>query len=313
MTGLIFGVIAGILLLVLLGSYGVYRVAFHSPNPRVQATTDTPEGVTHSTDGEGTRQRIRTLYTLPHEDVYIRSFDGLRLRARVYEGDPGKPVTICFHGYRGAAARDMSGGANIVLSQGHTVLLVDERAHMLSDGHSITYGIRERYDVLSWVEYAIDRYGDNVRINLMGISMGAATVLMSASLPLPPNVRAISADCPFNDVRDIIRYVGRRQHYPVWLAYPLMMIGAFLFAHINPGAITAADAVRHTQIPIIIIHGEADTLVPAYMSEEIRAANPDMIERYTFPGAEHGLSFIVDEKRYVDTYLDFLSRHHMLQ
>lgn len=305
-------IISILLILILLFAYYTYRIIFYSPYPKIQSTVDSPDGVIQKDDTEGTKKRIRDLYARAHEDVYIRSYDGLRLRARVFEGEPGKPVTICFHGYRGSALRDNSGGATIVLNQGHTVIIPDERAHMQSAGHTITYGIRERYDVREWVKFAVDRYGDNVRINLMGISMGAATVLMSLSTSLPENVRTVSADCPYNSPSEIIKFVMRRDKYPLALVYPAAYLGALIYAHINLNAITAADAVRDANVPIIIMHGTDDHLVPDRMSEEIRAANPEMIERHTFEGAAHGLSFIVDEKRYTETYLRFLSKHDML-
>ena len=51
-------------------------------------------------------------------------------------------------------------------------------------------------------------------------------------------------------------------------------------------------------MPILIIHGEDDRFVPAYMSEPMAAANPARIKRATFPGAGHGISYLVDTPRY---------------
>ena len=59
---------------------------------------------------------------------------------------------------------------------------------------------------------------------------------------------------------------------------------------------------------MLIIHGEADTYVPPEMSEEIRKANPELIERYTFPEAGHGLSYLYDPERYEKIFLGFCER-----
>ena len=59
------------------------------------------------------------------------------------------------------------------------------------------------------------------------------------------------------------------------------------------------EAVKHTRVPIEIIHGEDDRFVPAYMSEPMAAANPILVTRVTFPGAGHGMSFFEDTERYV--------------
>ena len=65
-------------------------------------------------------------------------------------------------------------------------------------------------------------------------------------------------------------------------------------------AANAVQAVKKTKAPILIIHGEDDTLVPPEMSLRIAEANPAMIERYTFPGAEHGISYMIEPERYAD-------------
>ncbi len=66
-----------------------------------------------------------------------------------------------------------------MLREGHNVLMIEERAHLESEGHTITFGIKERYDALDWIRYALQRFGEDTRIILVGISMGAATVLMA--------------------------------------------------------------------------------------------------------------------------------------
>ena len=69
----------------------------------------------------------------------------------------------------------------------------------------------------------------------------------------------------------------------------------------------AVQAVKHTRIPILIIHGEADTFVPCSMSAGIADANPQKVTRYTIPGAEHGISYLVDRASYQKYVTEFLS------
>ena len=70
------------------------------------------------------------------------------------------------------------------------------------------------------------------------------------------------------------------------------------FGGFTLGGVNAASAVRHTKVPVLLIHGEADELVPCRMGREIAAANPAMVELHTFPGAGHGLSYLTDTPRY---------------
>ena len=59
------------------------------------------------------------------------------------------------------------------------------------------------------------RFGDDVRIILVGISMGAATVLYASELDLPSQVRGIIADCPFSSAEQVIKKTAREMGFPV--------------------------------------------------------------------------------------------------
>lgn len=294
--------------LVLAGAYICYHIAFHSPHRGQNDVYNLPEGEQYAPYHARMREMIAHLSAVPCEEVSIVSRDGLRLSARYYHRADGAPLDICLHGYRGSAIRDFCGGAAFGRGEGHNVLLVDQRAHGRSEGRTITFGIRERYDCLDWIAWANARLGADTHILLYGISMGAATVLMAAGLPLPANVRGIIADCPYSSPREIIRKVMRDNHLPVLLLYPLVVLGARLFGRFRLGEVTAAEAVRAARVPILIIHGEDDRFVPARMSAEIQAANPEMVARQTFPRAAHGMSYMEDEPRYVGLVREFMRR-----
>ena len=178
------------------------------------------------------------------------------------------------------------------------MLMIEERAHCSSEGHTISFGINERYDVLNWTRYAAERFGPDTKILLGGISMGAATVLMASELGLPQNVRGILADCPYTTPEEIITLTGKKLKFPMEALFPFVRLAAKLFGGFTLGGVNAASAVRHTKVPVLLIHGEADELVPCRMGREIAAANPAMVELHTFPGAGHGLSYLADTPRY---------------
>ena len=147
-----------------------------------------------------------------------------------------------------------------------------------------------------------------MRILLAGISMGAATVLMTSALDLPPQVRGILADCPFTSPAEIIATVGSAKGFPMKFLFPLVEFDARLLGRFSLRAADAALAVREAKVPILLIHGEADDFVPCDMSRRIAAANPALIEFHTFPGAGHGLSYLVDTERYTSLVRDFCKR-----
>ena len=302
-------ILLALLIALLIGLFALYYQAFYSPHRGADEIEVEPFLDDKEMFYEIKRQ-AKQLAGIPCERVGTRSYDGLKLSGRYYHQADDAPLCICFHGYRGSAVFDFSIMGQFLQEEGYNVLLIDERAHARSGGHTITYGIRERRDVLSWIEYANARFGSDKPIYLFGISMGAATVVMASGLELPENVRLIHADCPFSSPKDVICHVVKwtvKNPKPVW---PFIYLSAAVYGHlIMKKEITAAEAVKHTRVPILLIHGEADEFVPSEMSAQIQRANPDMVERHTFPGAVHGVSYFSDPDRYVAISRDFIRRH----
>lgn len=283
-------------IILLAGSYYAYRIAFYAP-PRGRDQVVKPNDPQYDPYREEMRRLFRQLSERPCEFVSITSRDGLKLSGRYYHVKDDAPLDIGFHGYRSHPFTDFSGGTELSVQMGHNVLLIDERAHGKSEGKTISFGIQERLDLLEWVNYAVDRFGEDVKILLYGVSMGGATVLMASDLPLPENVRGIIADCPYSKPLDVILHVGKQRSLPDWLIRPFAILGARIYGGFDLLETDAERAVQNTKVPILIIHGEADHYVPCEMSELV-SANPAMVERHTFPDAAHGISYLVDTPRY---------------
>ncbi len=254
-------------------------------------------------DGE-MRRLVAELDALPHEEVTLTARDGTRLFGRYYHVRDGAPLEIECHGYRGHAIRDFCGGNPLARELGHNTLLIDQRAQGRSGGHTITFGIRERLDILDWVDYAHARFGE-IPIFLVGISMGGASVLMASGEPHPASVVGVIADCPYSAPREIICSVIRMMHLPPRLAYPLVAAAARLFGRFSLAECTAVDAVTRAHLPILLLHGECDRLVPCEMSRRIAAAAEGRARLVTFPGADHGMSFMTDPDLYGRTVAEF--------
>lgn len=284
-----------------------FLAAFYSP-VRFRTRDDAiPAGAQYREKREHMLSLIRGMEALPCEEIRIPAYDGVSLRARYYHLRDGAPLQIEMHGYRGAAVRDFCGGHALARELGMNVLAVDQRAHGESGGKVITFGIRERLDCQSWAQYAFLRFGPETPIYLAGVSMGAATVLMASALKLPHTVRGIIADSPYTEPEAIIRKViSKDAHLPAGALLPLLRFGARLFGRFDLRGASALEAVGRTEIPILLIHGEDDRFVPCDMSRELAAAcaGPHGLE--TFPGAGHGLSYIVDPERYKKAVEEFM-------
>ena len=295
-----------LLILFFIGSFIAFRLAYYNKNDK-DITYDVLTGIGYDQFHEQMIELIKGSDVLPYEEVSIQSFDKLTLKARLYVIDEKAPVHIQFHGYRGQAVRDFSGGVRLPMENGHNVLLVDQRAHGKSGGHVISFGVKERRDVLSWIDFVKSRFGDDVKIVLEGISMGAATVLMASNFDMP-NVKAIFADCPYSSPKEIILKVSRSMGFPDFLAIPLLSFGALFYGRFNWNSASAVESVKETKIPILIIHGRADRYVPIEMSRKIKDVNPN-ISLEEFDDAAHGMSYMVDMERYKHTVKAFMDEN----
>ena len=170
----------------------------------------------------------------------------------------------------------------------------------------ITFGEKERRDCLTWVDFVIQHIDKEAKIILTGISMGAATVMMAASMELPPNVIGVLADCGYTSTQAIIKKVIRDMKLPADLLYPLVRIGARLFGGFDPDAFSPIESMKKCKLPVIFFHGDTDDFVPCYMSEENFAACAAEQKRLVIiPGAGHGLCFPVDQETYLKELRDF--------
>ena len=249
---------------------------------------------------------INSLLEVPYEDAYINSYDKLKLHARVYENKKSNKLVIMFHGYRGTAIRDFSGGARLMIDQGYNVILVDERAHGESEGHNITFGNREKRDVINWIEYGKQRFGEDKELILVGISMGAATILFASKFI--PGTAKLICDCPYTTEKEIMKQSIKNMKLPVWLFYPIVNLSSILFSHASLNKDDAHKNVKECNHKILIIHGDSDTIVPYQFSQQLYLENKDKILYELFPNTEHGVAFVTDTPRYKKIVTDFINQ-----
>ena len=301
---IVLSIISGLLIILLIGLFGLYMYSFYSPK-KGQSDDFNLSAPLYNGMHDKVIPLIESIRKIPYEDAYITSFDKLRLHARIYENKGSKKVAVLCHGYRGTARRDFSGGAVEVINLGYTTILIDERAHGTSQGHSITFGVREVKDVIRWVEYARNRFGEDIELVLIGISMGGATVLMAAD---KVGKAKIIADCPYSSPKIMLSSSVKSLGLPVSIFYPLLNLASIVFAHTSLNKISAYDTVKNTDNPILIIHGNKDTVVPYTISQDLYRTYQDKIQYELFDGAEHGMSYIIDKPRYQKIIRDFLDK-----
>lgn len=303
----VLSIIFAVCFLLLIFMYILFRLIFYVPkrNPEAPVELILPSGKIYEPYWDIMRHWAEECRNTPHEVFHITSFDGLNLYGKYYECAPGAPIELMFHGYRGSAERDLSGGMYRCFQLGHNALIVDQRCAGRSDGNVITFGIFEHRDCLRWVDFMVSHFGPDVKIILTGISMGASTVLIASDKGLPANVIGILADCGFHSAKEVICSVANSIHLPSKLIYPLIKLSAKLFGHFDLEEFTAEESLKNCRIPVLFFHGEEDAYVPSYMSQRNYNACSSRKKLILIPGAGHGLSFPVAPQRYLDEMADF--------
>ena len=290
-----------------------YRITFYSDRKKKNTEEyPTPEGEIYDPYREQMISWMKETRKLAHKEVSVTSLDGLRLCGKYYEYAEGAPVELMFHGYRGTGERDLCGGVQRCFRLKRNVLVVDQRASGRSEGKTITFGINESRDVLSWINFILNQNGKDTKIILTGISMGAATVLTAAGRDLPENVVCVLADCSYSSPKEIIQKVTAESGMPPKLVYPFMKLAARVFGHFRLGETSPMDAMKRCKVPIILIHGEADDFVPCDMSRRIfDACSSSAKLLYTVPKAGHGLSYLVDTEGYFKALSNFCTANNI--
>ncbi len=307
------GLVGFLLLAIGIAAYICYRRMLYSPPRRMpgEGEYDIPSGDIYEVFREDMIEWTKMIRAYPYKEYAITSFDGLTLRGKFFECRPGAPIELMFHGYKGNAERDLSGGVERCFKLGHSALLIDHRGSGFSDGHTITFGVLEVRDCFDWIDFAVREFGEDARLILTGMSMGAATVMMASQGRnrdgvLPPQVKYILADCGYSSAKEIISKVMGEMGLPPKLLYPCAKVGARLFGHFDLDETSPMEAVARARVPMVFAHGDADDFVPYDMSARLHAACASAHKKLiTIPGAGHGLAYPVGRDEYVKELAEF--------
>lgn len=247
---------------------------------------------------------------LPREDVWLTAPDGARLCGRVLvpEHPNGRTMLLC-HGARSSGIGEYRFMAPYLYKNGYTLVIPDHRGCGESDGKYMGYGTHESKDTFLWLRYAKERFPEN-SIFLLGISMGAATVLMMSNHLEDAAVKGIIADCPYTSAWDEFSYQMHTSfHLP---DFPILHICDLYCRALCGYAFKAAsplESVKCAKKPILFIHGSADDFVPTFMQDILFDACPTEKEKLTVEGAVHARSYYTNPTLYNQTLLTFMDTY----
>lgn len=250
------------------------------------------------------------IYSLNPKDLYINSFDNLKLHGLFINNNTNKTI-ICVHGYKAKdGLYDFGMSAKFLNSLGYNLLFVDNRAHGLSQGKYIGFGVLDSIDVNSWIDYLVTNMNQETII-LYGMSMGEATVMNAASnsdsSPDSSPIKAIVADCGFASGYDEVAYqIKKMYHLPSFPLVPISNILLKLLAKYSLKDKEAYKSIKNYHNNLLIIHGGKDHFVPTSDAYKIFDNATCHKKLLIVPGASHAKSYLKDTELYEKTFREFL-------
>jgi uncharacterized protein len=243
------------------------------------------EGALHPFKRELPQQAFRRATVIAKQsnaslkDVSIHAKDGIILKGWYFdEASDTNNTVILFHGL-GDNRKGMIGYIQLFLRNGYNVLTPDWRGHGESGGELVTYGINEKADVTSWIDW-LQTSTDSKNYYALGESYGAAVLLQS--LEAENRFDAVAAESSFATFREaaydrggqLIRasdFAGRTIFFP---AVEAAFWTASLKYSLDFDQISPLKTLAVTKTPVLLIHGDLDNNLPVrhsrlmYMSEQ---------------------------------------------
>lgn len=245
------------------------------------------------------------------EELMLESRDGLKLSGYFLPAaKPTDKLVILTHGYLGNAKQMGLFGIFYYQELGYNIFMPDARGHGKSEGDYYGFGWPDRLDLIDWTNVLVEKLGSDTEVIYHGLSMGAATVLMaSGEADLPSQVKAIVADSPYGSVYQLFAYQMKRMfHLP---AFPLLD-STSLVTKARAGYLfreaSALKEVQLTNVPILYIHGKADTFVPVKNAIELYDNTSSSTELFLVDGANHGESYAKEPEAYKEKVQKFLQQ-----
>jgi dipeptidyl aminopeptidase/acylaminoacyl peptidase len=258
---------------------------------------------------------VRTVFHAELQEASITAEDGVELKGWfVHPRDYNGNAVVLLHGITDNR-EGVAGYGHLLLEHGYAVLLPDARRHGESGGELATYGVKESDDIHRWVSWVYEHdppqcvYG-------FGESYGAA--LMLQSLAAENRFCAVAVESPFSTAREMsYERVSGPLHLGPWFGRTLgrpAIWSAGVYARVRydidlfqPSPL---NAVAHSMVPVLLIHGDADHNIASRHSQLIANAAPDHVELWLVPHAGHTMAWAAAHREFESRLLGWFGSHH---
>ena len=252
-------------------------------------------------------EAIDFLEGLKHEDVEIISFDGLKLKG-LYFNNNSDTTVLLVHGYRSMPFNAFNMAAKRLYEEGYHLLFIVHRAHGLSEGKYSSFGILERKDVYSWINFINEKFNPKNLI-LYGSSMGCASIEMSLEFDMPNNVKAAILDCGFSDVFKLVKSeCAKRNKFNLHLTVLTMNLYCKMFGKFSLFDSDSAKGLSKTNVPCFFITGKDDKIVEFWHVEKNYNACKAYKEHAFLEGVDHGMAYYYGYPELEERIIEFIKK-----
>lgn len=241
---------------------------------------------------------------LKKSDYSIESYDGYVIHVQFLENpEPTDKYILISHGYTDNHY-GMLKYVQMYLDFGFNIILYDLRGHGENAKTFCTYTVRERRDLNIIIKDCRERYPDMSVFGIHGESLGSATSI--AVLEYKPDIDFVVADCGFAEIMNVMKGGLKDMHLPAWMIYPAQVCTRLIYGYTYK-QMRPIDSLKDNEIPVLFIHGEADTFILPDNSRAMQKATRGYSEIHIIPNASHAASVLTapeDYRRHVGKFFE---------
>jgi hypothetical protein len=222
------------------------------------------------------------------ELVETRAADGVRVRGMLFAGPAAAPIVVHLHGNGETMGHDVW-VAEELTRRGLGVLLVEYRGYGLSRGEGVPSETGLYADAAAALDLLASRGVGKDRVVLWGQSLGSG---IAAEMALRGRARALVLVSPYTSILEMAKRIA-----PSFVPVTLVVRDRY----------DTLSKAPHITVPVLIVHGDADELIPHAMGERLAATFPKA-EMYTVKGGHHGDLIAIDAEGVFETVARFARR-----
>jgi fermentation-respiration switch protein FrsA (DUF1100 family) len=222
---------------------------------------------------------------LPLEEVWLPVDDTVTIFGWFVDAGPNRPVLLWFHGNAGNISHRLANLSEL-FRLGLSVLIVDYRGYGRSTGSPSEAGLYQ--DALRAYDYLNQRRRiPPDRIIMFGRSLGGP---VAAEVALRRSAAGLILEGSFPSIQAMAdqHYLGLPANWFVTVEFNL------------------ADKLARLTLPLLVIHGEQDSIVPVALGRKVFEAARDPKRWYAVPGADHNDVPYVGGQPYYRVILEFI-------